>query len=258
MGFSFNGISSSSMGIRARLTNWQFTPAVSNNTVPIPGKAGVADFGASKLSRRISVKCGVNPTGSMSALITRLDALAAWLDPVNGLQQLTFDELPDRYFDARLDAAIDCTRLIRGAGSFDLDFFCPDPYGYALTDENFTLTGIGSHTILRTKGNAVSLPEYRLMGEVINNSSARWLRITTNDVALTISGRLAANEVLVIDSANMTAKVVDTDGVLVKNGLPFLSSLNLPELNMGSNSVSIEAEGCTFTSLAIQAKSRWR
>ena len=66
------------------------------------------------------------------------------------------------------------------------------------------------------------------------------------------------NEVLVIDSANMTAKVVDTDGVLVKNGLPFLSSLNLPELNMGSNSVSIEAEGCTFTSLAIQAKSRWR
>ena len=96
------------------------------------------------------------------------------------------------------------------------------------------------------------------MGEVINNSSARWFRITTNDVALTISGRLVANEVLVIDSANMTAKVVDTDGVLVKNGLPFLSSLNLPELNMGSNSVVIEVEGCTFTSLAIQAKSRWR
>ncbi len=258
MGFSFSGIHSSAMGIRARLTDWQFIPAVSNNTVTIPGKSGVADFGASKSSRRISVKCGVNPTGSMTALISRLDALAAWLDPVTGLQTLVFDDLPDRYFSARLDAAIDCTRLIRGAGSFDLDFFCPDPFGYAVTDENFTITSTDSHTILRTKGNAVSLPEYRLMGEVVNNSSARWFRITTNDVALTISGRLAANEVLVIDSANMTAKVVDTDGVLVKNGLPFLSSLNLPELNMGGNTVSIEARGCTFASLAIQAKSRWR
>ena len=77
-------------------------------------------------------------------------------------------------------------------------------------------------------------------------------------LSLTISGRLAANEVLVIDTATMTAKVVDTDEVLVKNGLPYLSSLNLPELNLGTNMVSIEAEGCTFSSLTIQAKSRWR
>ena len=66
---------------------------------------------------------------------------------------------------------------------------------------------ITSYSIHYTK-----LYEYRLMGEVINDSSARWFRITTNGVALTISGRLAANEVLVIDTANMTAKVMDTDG----------------------------------------------
>jgi predicted phage tail component-like protein len=258
MGFTFNGVHSSAMGMRARLTEWQFIPAVSNNTVNIPGKAGIADFGASKSSRRITVSCGVNPTGSMAGLIAALDDLAAWLDPTNGTARLIFDELPDRYFTARLDKAIDCTRLIRGAGSFELDFLCPDPYGYAVTDENFTLTATGSYGIVRSKGNAVSLPEYRLMGEVINNSSARWFRITTNNAALTISGRLAVNEILVIDSANMTAKVVDTDGVVVKNGLPYLSSLDLPELNVGSNSVVIEAEGCTFTSLAIQSKSRWR
>jgi phage-related protein len=108
----------------------------------------------------------------------------------------------------------------RCAGSFDLDFFCPDPYGYALSDENFTLTATGTHTILRTKGNAVSLPEYRLMGEVINDSSARWFRITTNGVALTISGRLAANEVLVIDTANMTAKVGTQTGCWLRMAFP--------------------------------------
>ena len=258
MGFMFNGVHSSAMGIRARLTDWRFIPAVSNYTVNIPGKEGMADLGASKASRRISVKCGVNPTGSMTGLIRALDNLAAWLDPTNGTAKLVLDELPDRYYVARLDSDVSCTRLIRCAGSFDLDFFCPDPYGYAVTDENFTLTNTGAHTILRTKGNAVSLPEYRLMGEVINSSSARWFRITTNGAALTVSGRLAANEVLVIDSANMTAKVEDTDGVLVKNGLPYLSSLNLPELNLGVNRVSIEAEGCAFSSLAIRSKSRWR
>ena len=258
MGFTFNGIHSSAMGIRARLTDWRFIPAVSNYTVQIPGKEGVADFGASKTSRRISVKCGVNPTGSMTGLIQALDNLAAWLDPANGIAQLVLDEMPERYFLARLDSDVSCTRLIRCAGSFDLDFFCPDPYGYAVADENFTLTSLGFHTIQRTKGNAVSLPEYRLMGEVINSSSARWFRITTNGAALTVSGRLAANEVLVIDTANMTAKVEDTDGVLVKNGLPYLSSLNLPELTVGSNTVLIEAEGCAFSSMTIQSKSRWR
>ena len=87
MGFMFNGIHSSAMGIRARLTDWRFIAAVSNYTVNIPGKEGVADFGASKTSRRISVKCGVNPTGSMASLIHVLDALAAWLDPTNGVAQ---------------------------------------------------------------------------------------------------------------------------------------------------------------------------
>ena len=76
MGFTFNSIHSSAMGIRARLTDWRFIPAVSNYTVNIPGKEGVADFGTSKASRRISVKCGVNPTGSMAGLIRVLDNLA--------------------------------------------------------------------------------------------------------------------------------------------------------------------------------------
>jgi len=96
MGFLFNGIHSSSMGIRVRLTDWRFIPAVNNYTVNIPGKEGVADFGASKTSRRISVKCGVNPMGSIASLIHALDALAAWLDPTNGTAQLMLDELPEQ------------------------------------------------------------------------------------------------------------------------------------------------------------------
>ncbi len=54
MGFLFNGIHSSAMGIRARLTDWRFIPAVSNYTVNIPGKEGVADFGANAINSQVS------------------------------------------------------------------------------------------------------------------------------------------------------------------------------------------------------------
>ena len=45
MGFQYNGISSQSMNIKARLTGWQMVPALRSNTETVPGKAGLADFG---------------------------------------------------------------------------------------------------------------------------------------------------------------------------------------------------------------------
>lgn len=76
-----------------------------------------------------------------------------------------FDDVPDRYFTARLSEAVDTTeRLILSAGSFDLKFVCPDPHAYALTDETYTLTEIGSHEVRRRKGNADSEPVYLLKG----------------------------------------------------------------------------------------------
>lgn len=59
------------------------------------------------------------------------------VDPVGGLKQLVLDDVPDRYFMARLNAAVECERLLRSSGSFDLTFFCPDPFGYAIEDETF-------------------------------------------------------------------------------------------------------------------------
>jgi len=39
---------------------------------------------------------------------------------VNGLKQLIFDDVPDRYFMARLKDKVDCERIIRAAGVFEL------------------------------------------------------------------------------------------------------------------------------------------
>ena len=46
MGFSYNDISSKSMGLKARLTSWQVCGGMRNFTTTVPGKYGVTDFGA--------------------------------------------------------------------------------------------------------------------------------------------------------------------------------------------------------------------
>lgn len=152
MGFTYNDITSASMGIKARLTSWQVCGKLRNFTTTVPGKYGVADFGADFDYREITAHCSIYPKHSFTALVSALDSIAAWLDPTQGLHQLVFDDVPDRYFMARLNDAVDCERLVRSAGSFELKFFCPDPFAYALTDETFSITEEGTHIICHSEG----------------------------------------------------------------------------------------------------------
>lgn len=257
MGFVYNGISSQSMGIKARMTSWQASPPLRNSFVHIPGKPGVADFGSDSAERVITVRCNIAPKHNLALLVGVLDGLAEWLDPDKGLKQLVLDDVPDRYFTARLQTEVNCERLIRSAGAFDLKFVCPDPHAYALTDEGFTLTQTGASTITRVKGNTDSLPVYLLKG-TIPSSSATYISLKTNDDELRIVGALASGETLIIDSGLVTAKVVNAQGETLRNGLPLLQELNFPILRKGANTVTITAVGATFTELQIQAKSRWR
>lgn len=257
MGFIYNGISSQGMKIRARLTNWQASPSLRNSYVTVPGKSGVADFGCDSAERNIVVRCGVYPQKSFAALVSVLDSVAEWLDPSRGLQELVLDDVPDRYFLSRLSDAVDCDRLLRTAGAFDLKFVCPDPHAYALTDEVFTISAAGTHEVRRTKGNTVSEPVYLLKG-VISSGTSTYITLRTNYSELRVVGALASGETLVIDAGKVTAKVVDSQGETLRNGLPCLQELNFPLLQKGSNIVMVSVTGATFTELKIQAKSRWR
>lgn len=259
MGFSYNDTASADMGIRARLTSWQVCGSLRNYTSAIPGRSGVADFGADFDYREINVSCSIPPKKSFAALVAVLDNITLWLDPAGGLKQLVFDDVPDRYFMARLREKIDCERLlVRSAGSFDLKFFCPDPFAYAVEDEEYTISTRGTHTVKRTKGNINSNPVYRIKG-VISSGVSNYITITTNGSELKIvNASLASGEALVVDTDMMTAYVEDSNGDTLRNGLPYLKELNFPTLNVGNNTVVVAANNATFASLEIQAKSRWR
>lgn len=258
MGFMFNGITSGSMKIRARLTSWQASPSLRNFYTTVPGKAGVADFGCDSAERIIQVECNIFPQKSFSALVALLDDMAEWLDPTKGLGQLTLDDVPDRYFMARLSEKVDCERLLRSSGRFNLSFICPDPYAYALSDENFVLSEVGTHEVQRRVGNTESYPVYTLQGAIPSGTDS-YISVVTGGVELRIIGPLGADETLIVDSALVTAKVVDAGGNTLRNGLPLLSELNFPVLEKGYNMVEIStAGGASFTELNIRAKSRWR
>ncbi len=257
MGFIYGGISSQSMKIRARLTNWQASPSLRNSFVSIPGKAGVADFGSDSAERIVTVHCNIYPQRGFASLVSVLDDMAEWLDPAHGAKQVVFDDVPDRYYTARLSEAVDCERLILSAGAFDLRFVCPDPHAYALTDESYTITATGSHEVRRLKGNTDSEPVYLLKG-VIPSGTSSYVSLVTNNEELRVSGALADGETLVIDTGRVTAKVVDAQGETLRNGLPCLEELNFPVLAKGINAIQISTVGATFTELKIQAQSRWR
>ncbi|GHU38162.1 hypothetical protein FACS1894105_11640 [Clostridia bacterium] len=257
MGFTFNGVTSQSMGINARLTNWTALPPLRNSFISIPGKSGVLDFGESASERIIAVRCNIFPKYKFSALVDVLDNLAEWLNPDNRLKRLVFDDVPDRYFTARLQDAVDCERLILSAGAFDLKFVCPDPFAYALTDETYTIAAIGETTITRLAGNADSMPVYFIKG-VIPQGAASYVGITTNGEEIRVIGSLALGETLIVDSGLLTSKVVDSNGVTLRNGLPLLQDLNFPVLKKGDNEINISVTGAEFIELKIQAMSRWR
>ena len=258
MGFSFDGVTSKSMGSASRMDKENRVPDLQNHTISMAGRDGVLDLGSSLSERVIEVSCFIPPKRTMAELLRCKDNIVSWLSPDKGVCALILDTEPGRVYYARLRSGVTFERVVRLAATFDLTFFCPDPFGYAAEDEVFSITAAGSHVVNRTLGNYYSNPVYRLNG-VLASGTGRYISITTNGTELKIAdATLSASETLVIDTARMTAWVENAAGATLRNALPYISELNFPTLDAGLNTVEVAVSNATFTKLEIQAKSRWR
>ncbi len=258
MGFSFDGISSKSMGIASRMTEEKRVPELRNRTISMAGRDGLLDLGASLSERVIEISCFIPPKRTAVELLECKDEIVSWLSPDKGLCALVLDTEPGRVYHARLREGVVFEKVVRCSATFNLTFFCPDPFGYAAEDEVFTITEAGSHTVRRRLGNLYSNPVYRLKG-ILLSGAGRYVSIVTNGAELKIANAtLAENETLVVDTAKMTAWVEDADGNTLRNALPYIDELNFPTLEAGLNTVEVAVSNATFTELEILAKSRWR
>lgn len=258
MGFSFDGITSKNMGIAIRIDTENRVPELKNRTISVAGRDGLVDLGASLSERIIEISCFIPPKKTMAELLKCKDDVVDWLSPDKGVCELKLDTEPGRVYYARLQSGVTFERVVRSAASFNLTFFCPDPFAYAAEDEVFTITSAGTHTVRRLKGNIYSNPVYRLNGS-LSSGAGKSISIATNGAELKITNAvLSASETLVIDTAKMTAWAEDADGNTLRNALPYISELNFPTLDTGLNTVEVAVNNAAFTKLEIQAKSRWR
>jgi predicted phage tail component-like protein len=242
MGFKFNGRTSQSFGLATRMTKENRMPDFTNNTITVPGREGLFDFGETGGERKIEISCFIPPGKSDEDFLARKDEIIAWLNPDIGLCELILDKEPGRVYKARLDGGFSFDKAVRNSCTFDLTFLCPDPYAYAEKDESYEFTAPGTVTVKRNLGNADSLPTYFFSADLPKGKSAV---VTTNGKKLEVTGKLDKDEILVIDSALMTAKVTDASGNTLRNGLPLLTSMNFPILKPGDNTIDVDAESTT-------------
>ncbi len=252
MGFTFNGTSSKSMGIPSRMTVENRIPSLRNSTAEIAGKHGTVDFGSRFSERQIDIECLIPYCKTVTELLALKDSLSKWLNPDEGVCGLILDTEPDRMYYARLRDGVSFERITKRSASFSVPFFCPDPYAYAIKDEVFVLTEDG--TVTRTLGNAQSHPVYEIRGVLSDGSQTLTFAVDGSEV--TVCGPLADGEALYINTDNMTAWIETSAGV-VRNALGLISELNFPYLSVGDSVITMSADGGTFQSLTISAKSCW-
>lgn len=244
------------MELNVNLDTWKLIAPIRNNLEEVPGMPGVRDFGMEFGERVFTLPCSISKQKNYTELINVADDIADWLNPYKGLQRLVFDDMPDRYWDVRLMNEVDMERFVMSAGTFDLVFVAPDPFGKAIEDDIFDITGVGKKEFTKTKGNIESEPILRIHGTLLQGQNITF-NFNGTDV-VRVNGPLTASEEFVIDVPKMTAKVINKSSkVVLRNGLNQLENLVFPKMHTGLNDVTISVSGGKFTKLNIKSESRW-
>ncbi len=206
----FNGVNASTIGVRCFPQLGQYIADGDAQTVRLPGRDGELFLAANQGPAEFPVTVRADAADAAAAR-TLLDQTAAWL--AAGPAQLVFNELPDRYWLARLRGGLAWSL---GAGSYrvvaNIVMRADDPHAYALVDDVTVLTSPG--TVGRLRGNAVSWPTVWVSG-VLTAGQTVILDLWGRTVAVT--GPLAANEVAILDYQNYSFRVAVATSTAVRN-----------------------------------------
>lgn len=255
--FSFAGEHSTLYHVQMLRSEETLLPPTRDKVIVMPGRHGawraLPDLG----ERQISLECWLDvPTLPFTPgqRQERLRAIAAWLNPLRGLQRLIFDNDTTRFYNAIVTASQGInSRIEARQGLFTVGFVCPDPFAYAVNPDVVTiLTSPHSHN---QRGTAPANPLLRLQG-VSTGSAGQQISIAIGGQTVTYRGALAIGDRLEIDSRDKTAvRVVGASRTRV---LHLLEKPVFPQLALGDNTITITpAGGATWSRLEIHCRNRW-
>ncbi len=217
--FSFGGISSSRFQITCDTEQHFILPEKRKYTQEIIGFDGVADFGIEGYDVRI-ITLPIFFEGNYADLRANEDAIAAWLRDTGTPKQLIFGNKPDRYYLAKVYAALDFSNTNnRQIGT--IQFECNPPWCYLLDGTLLTpeqtlwvnCNGANNQFYKEFEANgnlqfvnsgSPTKPKIKLIGSIY---SGLVLRYGTSTLAL---GEDVINDGIIIDCENETITRMST------------------------------------------------
>lgn len=255
--FSFAGEHSTLYNVRLLKSEETILPPTRDRTIALPGRHGALRLLPILGERHIILECWLDVATipfTDGQRQERLRGVAAWLNPLRGVQRLSFDNDPTRYYDAVITAMQGVySRTEAHQGLFSIEFVCSDPFFYAITpDTVVTTVSPLAHT---QRGTAPADPLLRLQG-VSTGMAGQQISISIGAQTVTYRGALAVGNWLEIDCRDKTAvRVVGQTRTRVLN---LLERPVFPQLAPGANTITVTpAGGASWARLEISCRNRW-
>jgi len=164
---------------------------------------------------------------------------------------LIFKDEPDKFINAIVSDNTDLSEIM-AYGSGTINFYCPDPFWYAIEDDIILSETSGILEFFR-KGTADSFPLIEIKGR-----NPDTITIENDGTSMTYTGELNEGETLYLDTNLITAYVVDSSGN-TRSVMHELDNLDFPVLKKGNNFLGIIANGSsTVSDIKITCRSRWK
>jgi len=223
-----------------------------DKVITIPGRHGTIRATPDLGERLLNLDCWLKAQ-SITQLYERLDRVRSWLNPLCGVQRLTFDNTPDRFYLASYAGGGLNAELFATHCRFSIDFVCPNPFSYALSPDEIMITS--SPYQHSQRGTAPSEPLLKFQA-ISTGTGAQQLKIAIGQQEFTYLGALASGDWLEIDCRNKTVmRIIGQTRVSV---LQFVKKPVFPQLAPGMNSISIVGSGgATWSRLDINCRNRW-
>jgi len=127
-GFTYGGIHSSTFYFTANRETHHILPAQEEYVTTIPLRDGVVDFGIGGYGRKI-ISFDIFFEGNYTWLRKNTDLIMAWLSNNGTTKKLSFDDEPNRYYEAKIIGELNMQntsdhRIGR------LEFFCNPPWAF--------------------------------------------------------------------------------------------------------------------------------
>jgi predicted phage tail component-like protein len=146
IGFTYDGIHSSTYGISAKTVTRPLLPTLTARKLTIPGRSGSYDFGDNVFEDRI-IEVELRYIGtSFNELRSRARTISAWLSGYSGKKNLIFDDEAAKYYVAKIYSSIGLSNLFT-IGECKVQFEC-EPFAYSITLRGVTATVTASGEVL--------------------------------------------------------------------------------------------------------------